>query len=149
MHQQELMTMMIVFPTFAGGIIWLIQKIMDWRKFKRLLEFNTKLIDRFSNPEDLKAFLETGSGDQIFKLINVEEQSHTTRQKLMSSMTKAIVLVCLGIGFFIIAEFKMFGPEVQGLGAFGIIAMALGIGFLISTALSFKLSQKWGIIDGE
>jgi hypothetical protein len=114
-----------------------------------LLEFNTKLIDRFNNTDELRAFLETGSGDQVFKMINAAEHSNTTRDKLMGSLTKSIVLVCLGIGFFIISEFKMFGEDAQGLGAMGVLAMALGIGYLISTAISFKLSRKWGIINGE
>ena len=41
----------------------------------------------------------------------------------------------------------LFAEEMKYFSAFGIVIIALGIGFLISTKISYKLSKKWCIID--
>ncbi|MCP5046594.1 MAG: hypothetical protein GY940_05455 [bacterium] len=151
MQQTEALAMIIVMPTFLFFSAWVIRAVMDWRRFKAKLIWHEKLLDKFGNVEDLKAFLETGSGDKMINSFTVENQAHSTREKLMGSMTKSIVLVSLGAAFFVISGMTIpgFGEEVQNFSAVGIIAFSLGLGFLVSTILSFILSKKWGIINGD
>ncbi|MDX1384370.1 MAG: hypothetical protein R3190_12035, partial [Thermoanaerobaculia bacterium] len=39
--------------------------------------------------------------------------------------------------------------EALGFAFLGLIALALGLGFLISSAAAFVLSRKWGLINGQ
>jgi hypothetical protein len=71
-------------------------------------------------------------------------------QKLLSSVYKGVIFCLLGIACIIINP--LMAAETEGSKVFtaiGIVGIALGIGFLVSTFISYKLSRKWGIIDME
>ena len=58
-----------------------------------------------------------------------------------------MILVCIGIAFLILgANF----PDVsEGFKVVGSLGLALGIGFLISAGLSYRLSKNFGLFDRE
>lgn len=67
------------------------------------------------------------------------------KEKLLSSFSKGVILVSLGIALILVGQ--IFMEEMKYFIAFGIVSIALGAGFLISTFISYTLSRKWGIID--
>jgi hypothetical protein len=124
-----------------------IKVILEWRKFRYKIELHQKFMDKFSNTQDLGAFLETENGKQLLDGFTTEKSS-PTRDKMLSTITKAVVLAFLGLGFFLISHLYPF-DDSRVFGVFGIIALALGLGFGVSTIISFTLSRKWGIINGD
>lgn len=134
-----------VFFTFAAILT---KYILDWKKFKAHQSLQQKLVDRFNNAEEFGAFLASENGAKMLQSLEMTERVSPTRDKLLSSITKAIVLIFLGAAFFLISQLY-FVEDNQAFGAIGIIATALGLAFVVSTLLSFHLSKKWGIINGD
>jgi hypothetical protein len=148
MNISENFMVMVNLTAFLFFTAWVIKLVMEWKKFRRQTELHHKLIERFANVQELSAFLETESGGKFLSTLPTEKSS-PTRDKLLSSIQKAIILAFLGGAFFAISRLYITAEENQAFGIFGIIAIALGLGFAVSTAISFILSKKWGIINGD
>jgi len=133
------------FLVFAG---WFVNTFLQWRRFKFRIQLHQRLMEKFNNAEELGAFLSTENGSKLLGSIEKSEKISPTRERLLSSITKAVVLAFLGGAFFLISNTYTI-EESQVFGAFGIIAIALGLGFAVSTLISFKLSKDWGIINGD
>jgi hypothetical protein len=138
-----IVNMLTVF-SFAAMFLSL---VLEWKKFRYKIELHHKFIDKFSNTQDLGAFMATENGKQLLTGFTTEKSS-PTRDKMLSSINKAVILAFLGAGFFLISSIYLL-EDSRVFGIFGIIAMALGIGFGVSTLISLTLSRKWGIINGD
>ncbi|UCE22686.1 MAG: hypothetical protein JSV46_10900, partial [Candidatus Aminicenantes bacterium] len=60
---------------------------------------------------------------------------------------KGVIITFVGISLILVGQ--IFTQEMKYFLAFGIVFIALGVGFLVSTFISYTLSKKWGIIDGD
>jgi hypothetical protein len=59
-------------------------------------------------------------------------------------------MVCLGIGIFLYLSDVSFDRDTyESLGFVGTVSFAIGLGLLISGYVSFKLSRKMGLINGQ
>jgi hypothetical protein len=124
---------------------WVFKVILDWRKSKYKSDLQHKLVEKFGNAQDLNAFLETEGGSKFLNALTINGQ--LLRQKILSYITRGVILVFLGAGFFVIGG--LFIEEQRFFTLGGIVTVALGLGFLVSTAISYILSKKWGIINKE
>jgi len=134
---------MIASVTMMALIVWV---VLEWRRLKHKASLQNKLIDKFSTGPELNDFLQSSGGGKFINFLTVGGIG--PKEKLLSSITKGIVLTFLGIALLFIGPFlQETVQEVRGVQAFGIAALAVGIGFLVSTFISYKLSKKWGIIE--
>ena len=138
-----MINMMVVFSFFYSSFL----AIMGWKRLKIRDEFQRKLLDKFASGEELAKYLGEGKGTKLFDSA-MDEKISPTRDKIMSSLTKSVILACLGAGFFLVSNLYAV-EESQAFGTMGIISVALGVGFGLATFISFTLSRKWGIINGD
>lgn len=131
------MTALIV---FYGWVAWI---VLEWRKVGRKSQLHQKLLDRFQSPGDLQAFLQSEGGERFLKSVGFEGLS--PKQKIMASFSRAVVTVFVGVAVLIVGTFL---PEDLRIGLpAGIIILGLGLGLLVSSLISLKLSKKWGIFN--
>ena len=65
---------------------------------------------------------------------------------MLWSVQAGVVLALGGIGLLFISRRAI--PEIaQGLSAIGILALALGAGFILSAAIAYLLSSRLGLFD--
>jgi hypothetical protein len=133
------------FIAFVIASAWIVFVFISSMREKRKFELNNKLIDRFSNMNELNNFLKSDSGSEFLKSLTIE--GIAPKEKLLKSISTGIILGVLGIALFFVG--KIFTAESRYFNAGAIIAIALGLGYLISTVVSVFLSKKWGIIDKE
>lgn len=145
MNGSEDLALMIVLPAmfvFWGWVVWV---ILEWRKMKHKRDIQDKIVDKFTNVQELNDFLQTEAGENFLKFLKIN--GFGIRDKLLSSITRGIILTILGIAFLIISQ--IYTNEMKILITIGIVIIALGAGFLVSTLISFQLSKKWDIIEGK
>jgi hypothetical protein len=124
-------------------IVWV---ILEWRRMKHKYNLQNKLMDKFSSGPELNNFLQSSSGDKLMTFLTIGGIG--PKEKLLSSVSKGIILSLLGIAFLFIGPFLQSTLEdTRGIQALGIAVLAVGTGFLLSTYVSYKLSKKWGIIQ--
>jgi len=136
-----MVNMGIVFSFFT----FLVKTFVEWKKLRYKSDFHHKLVDRFGNVDELSQFLRTDAGDRFLNSLTIDGLA--PKEKLLASVSKGVVLIFLGSALTILAN--VFAKESQFFYFFGVIAIALGVGFLVSMMISFHLSKKWGIIGKE
>jgi hypothetical protein len=125
---------------FYGWIGWI---ILEWRKTTRKTQLHKALIERFSTPGDLQAFLDSDGGDRLFKSLSLGGLS--PQDKVLSAFTRGTIVSFLGIASIVVSRFL---PEQASVFlAGGIVILALGLGLIVSGFLSLGLGRKWGLFE--
>ena len=124
---------------------WVVWAILDWRKTRHKSQLQNKIVDKFQSVQEFNDFLQSQEGNKFLNFIKFNGLA--PREKLLSSLSKGVILVTLGIALILVGQ--IFTEEMKYFIAFGIVFIALGAGFLISTFISYTLSKKWGIIEDK
>ncbi|NOY22454.1 MAG: hypothetical protein GXO70_02925 [Acidobacteria bacterium] len=135
----------IVVPSFFFLMGWLIWMIVQWRQYKYRMNIQLKMLDKVSTGAELVQFAESDAGSKF--LDSMELKSVGTRDRIISAVYKAVILLVLGI-----AIYALRGTLDEGAVAFtilGTVLMAFGIGYIIATFISYRLASKWGMIPKE
>lgn len=139
---------MIVFVSLGSFamiafIVWLGVHAKN-RKATLQAEVQTRLIDKFSNAPEFVDFLNSDIGKQFLSGID-KMPKLMARDRIVGGVSRGIIMLLLGIAFLIIWR----AADNEGFLYPGFILAGLGIGFFISTLVSLKLSQKFGLIGDD
>jgi hypothetical protein len=138
--------------------VWLVRAIIEHRRWLRLsrvqAEVHTKVMDRLTSNDDLLAYIQTPAGRRFLESapIAVEGAPRTHGAPVGSilwSLQGGVVLIALGIGMWFLQQQGDVVPEVsQALYVIGVIAAALGSGFVVSAVLAYVISSRMGLVNG-
>jgi hypothetical protein len=138
-------------------IAWLIRTLIDYRRWSRLSkvqsEVHTKLLDRFTANDDLLAYIQSPAGSKFLESspIKLDAGPRTVGAplgRILWSLQGGLVLIAGGIGLQTVSQ-RVRDEAGQPLHALGVLAAALGIGFLISAIISYVISRRLGLIDPQ
>lgn len=124
-----------------GNLVFAILILAWWNMRKRRMELQaevqTKLIERFGSTPELIEFLKSEAGRDFVN--GVQRGSIVvTQERVLSGIRRAIILTFIGLGFvgmwLVYDEFFAFPA---------ILFLSLGIGFLVATVVSMKLSRRY------
>jgi len=117
------------------GLVWL-KRRQQQAQLQAKADFHKQLLDKFSSGRDFADFLES-KGSQRF-LEALWSQGTPSKEK---TLRNGIVVAMLGLAFFALAwmnkEFVI--P--------GVLFLAVGAGFLIFFAISYRLSKSCSLVD--
>ncbi len=136
---------LIVVPSFFFLIGWVVWMIVQWRQYKYRMNIQLKMLDKVSSGAELVQFAESDAGSKF--LASMELQSAGTRDRIISAVYKAVILLVLGI-----AIYALKGTLDEAAVAFtilGTVLMAFGIGYIIAIFISYRLASKWGMVPTE
>ncbi|HEY3441316.1 MAG TPA: hypothetical protein VGK29_11210 [Paludibaculum sp.] len=136
-------------------IIWLIRTLVDYRRWSRLAkvqtDVHTKLLDRFTSNEDLIAYIQTPAGAKFLestpiKLDAAPKAMGAPLGRILWALQGGLVMMAGGIGLQIVSG-RVGNEAAQPLNALGVLALALGVGFVISAIISYVISWRLGLIE--
>jgi len=134
----------VVFGTF-GWIVYTISTNIRKAKTSRLLaEFHSKLLDRFSATQELVTYLETTAGRNFLDFAAKDGSQPWSR--VLGAIQAGCVLSLVGAAELIVRGFERNEDVAEFLLITGAIALAIGVGFLISAATAFLLSKSYGLL---
>ena len=99
-------------------------------------EFQKQILDKFGSGKEFVEFLGS-EGSQRF-LATLSSQGMGPRYRVLRTMRGGITLAVLGIGFLLLTALR------RGFIVPGVLLLALGAGLLLSAAVSYYFSKKWG-----
>src|SRR3954465_9152564 len=146
-------TVATVMLVVGAGIIWLIRTLIEHRRWSRLSKIQTdvhnKLLDRFTANEDLLAYIQTPAGRRFLESAPIPLDSpraiNAPLGRILWSAQAGAVLTVLGIGISLVSRSTV--DEVGApLGAFGVVIIALGLGFIVSAFLAYMLTRRFGLL---
>jgi hypothetical protein len=140
----------------VGAMVYLARATIDHRRWlhatKIQTEAHTKIVDRLSTNEDLLAYLQSPSGQRLLSLAPaLPEHSRAIGApvgRILWSMQTGIVVALGGIGLWL-AQQRLIEEVAQPLHVIAMLAIAVGIGFVISAVVSYVLSRQLGLFDAR
>ncbi len=140
---------MVVSVGLFALIAWIVFVIADGRRRREHLkvtsDFNAKILEKMGSTAEFGAFLDTEGGRRLMKTLTVEGPSAKTR--MLGATQTGIVCASIGIAMLILGG--IFYYLRDGLWVMGGIITACGIGFLVSTLASYRLSKTLGLLGGD
>lgn len=144
---------LFVFCVITMTVVWFIRTYVEQRRWNRLAgvqhEVHSKILDRFSSSEDLLAYIQSPSGRKFLEAapIPVDASSKSMSapiNRIFWSLQAGLVASTLGLGLQFVSGHvptEMSTP----LFVMGIVALSIGVGFVLSAIVSFVLSRKLGL----
>src|SRR6266545_3587081 len=138
----------------AGGVMWLIKTLIEHRRWSRLSKIQTdvhnKLLDRFTSNEDLLAYIQTPAGRRFLESAPIPLDSpraiNAPLGRILWSAQAGAVLTVLGLGVTLVSRNSL--EEVAApIAAFGVVIIALGLGFIVSAFLAYVLTRRFGLMS--
>lgn len=143
------------FAAAAFTLVWIIRYVVEHRRWLRATriqsEAHNKLLERFSSSTELAAYMQSPAGAQFLTAAPLSLESASPRApgapfgRILWSAQAGVVLVAAGIGFLLIQR-RMVDEVAQMLGAWGTFSIAVGVGFVISGAMSYVISSRMGLL---
>src|SRR5690242_16487475 len=123
----------IAILSFAGVALFL--AFSAWRS-KQQTAMRKALLDKFGSAHDLSEFLQSEGGQRFMaELSGVSSPLGA----VMASIHKGILALLLG-GGIVVASMAISSQELIAVGA---IFGAVGVGFMVSAAVTYTISKRW------
>jgi Flp pilus assembly protein TadB len=136
-HASIMLVLLALFATIGWVIYLAADTAKRQRRIKAQTELHGRLLDKFSSASEVVEFLQTPSGAQFVDRISSDREEPASG--ILRSTHRGIILVVVAIGC--LALTKVYGWDNNPLLVVGVILLCLGIGFLISAAVSHRLSR--------
>lgn len=140
----------------TSALTGLIRTLLEQRRWQRAvrmqIEVHTKLIDRFSGNDELLAYVQSPAGRglvdmQIQPLAAAAARSmDAPLGRIFWSLQSGIVLAAAGIGLLFVGARVTLDELSQPVSGIGILALTIGIGFVVSAGVSYLISQRLGLV---
>jgi hypothetical protein len=135
MHEINAFLKSLAILSFSGVALYL--AFSAWRS-KQQTAMRKALLDKFGSARDLSEFLQSEGGQRFMaELSGVSSPLGT----VMASIHKGILTLLLG-GGIVFASAAMNSHELMAVGG---IFGAVGIGFMVSAAVTYTMSKRWGL----
>jgi hypothetical protein len=140
-----------------GWIVWVMSNNKRRQRVAEIQrEMQAKLFERFSTSQEMLEYLKSEAGAKFLDSATIEHTKPFGR--VLGSVQAGIILFLLGVAMMIVratmpeAAFPNGMERAQSAHGFlgvSLLLMALGLGFLVSSAISYRLSKNWGLFDRE
>jgi hypothetical protein len=121
-------------------IVYFISKARQ-RRVEAQVQMQMKLIERFGSASEMVEFLKSPAGREFVTGVSTAPKT-LARERAMRGMTAAIVLSMLGLSFIFLTIWWGDGFVIPAA-----IISALGLGFLVATIVTWKLSARMDQTD--
>ena len=144
-----------VFGTVVGFLVWVIRSIISHRSWQHIMKIqtdaHTKIFDRLSSNEEMLAYVQSPAGQRFLtstsSAIDLSPRSiGAPVGRILWSVQVGVVIAFAGIGLFV-ARNIMMEEVAQVLYVLSILAISLGLGFVVSALLAYFLSLRLGLLE--
>ena len=104
-------------------------------------EIRKRLLDKFNSGQELSEFLATPQGQSFLKDQEADGGQQSPKGRIVGSIGAGVILALLGAAFFGLMYLD------RGFIYPAALLTALGIGMLVSAAVSYYLYKKWNMIQ--
>ena len=136
--------MIACFMTALSWVTWAIASNIRRTRIARLrTELQSKLLQSLSGSSELMEYLKTDAGQRLADS-EIPVQADPW-QRILRSLQGGVVVLIVGLALLWLRSQIPEGAIAFLI--FGALAVSLGLGFLISGALSYGLSKQWGLLE--
>jgi hypothetical protein len=148
---------MFGFMAAVAALAWGLRSALDHRRWLRAIRIqtdaHTKIVDRLASNEDLLAYVQSPVGQRFLSALptfpssdSVPHAMSAPFNRILWSVHAGVVLATGGVGLWF-AKNGVIDEVAQPLYVVSILAIALGVGFVLSALASYALSRQLGLVD--
>jgi hypothetical protein len=142
-----------ILPAFFLLVVLLVvlAAIERWRREKHRLELQKAILERVGTVKDLGEFLTTEQGERF--LGSLAPPQFRPQLRMLSAVGTGIVFLVVGLFLMFALHIRFFGvpartqPPAALVGI--LLLIAIGIGMLVSAAVSFIVARRLGLNGGR
>lgn len=147
----EVFIFLAFFSAIAFVVYTMVTAGLRRMQLKATAEFNIRLLDRIGSIKDFNEFLQTEGGAKFMSSLTAATAarpgSRPSQRILLASQIGA-VMSTVGVGFLVLKALLAFNePSAVGFTVIGVVALSIGLGFLVSSAMSYWLANRLGVLD--
>jgi hypothetical protein len=145
----------LVFIVILAALLWLLRLVLENRRWNRIVKLQSdvhgKLLDKFSNHQELLTYMNTEAGKRFLEAAPMAVGFELTAPAKMSlarvlmPLQLGVVLTLMGIGFLWLRNNIPAEIQTPAL-IFGTLGLTLGIGFIISAGLAYFLARHLDLL---
>jgi heme/copper-type cytochrome/quinol oxidase subunit 3 len=150
---------MLGFIAAVAALAWMIRSALDYRRWLRAIKIqtdaHTKIVDRLASNEDLLAYMQSPVGQRFLSSSPAFPSAESVPptmiapfNRILWSVQAGVVLATAGIGLWF-AKNGIIDEVAQPLHVIAILAIALGVGFVLSALASYTLSRQLGLVPAQ
>jgi hypothetical protein len=153
--------LLVGFLGLIGVLGWLLKTFIDDRRWLRASrvqsDVHMKLLDRFTSNEDLLAYIQTPSGRRFLEAVPIPLDAAPRTigapvNRILWSIQAGMVAGLAGAGLLYSSAHLAAGAgdfsEISSLlFVIGMIALAVGTGFVLSAVVAYFLSRRLGLFE--
>lgn len=128
----------IIFSSVTAVLIVFFVSRARARRAEVQAEVQSRLIDRFGTAPELIQFLQSPAGKQFVSGVQ-SAPALLARERILNGFHRAIILTMLGLACGVLTWF--YADNDNPLPFFTAIFLALGVGYMIATFVSYRLSK--------
>jgi hypothetical protein len=133
-----------------GFIVWtIVSSVQHRHRLRMLVEFNNKLIDRLGSVNDFAEFAKTDTGTRFLNSVMAEAPMMRPGERILRAVQIGIVLVVLALGLLSLGWYFQGNAAQEPFIVTGVLALSIGIGFLLSSAASHRVSTSLGLLRND
>lgn len=145
-----------VFVVVVTALGWVIRTTINYRRWNRVsktqTEIHTKLLDRFSANDDLMAYMQTPAGRRFLEnapipLDNEPRTIAAPLSRILWTVQAGVVLAISGGGLQFVSGRITLDDAALPLWVAGVLAVAIGVGFVVSAIVAYGLSLRLGLLE--
>jgi hypothetical protein len=156
---EDMMTgvfILVIVATMLGAFGWIVRTLIDYRRWHRLSktqnDVHAKLLDRFTANDELIAYVQSPAGSRFLQSAPIMLDAGPRAPgapfgRILWSIQAGLVLAAAGLGLQYVSGRVTDLEMREPLFTMGILALSLGIGFVVAAAVSFGLSKRLGLFD--
>jgi hypothetical protein len=142
-----------IFLTVVLALGWLVRTIVEQKRWTRLsrtqTEVHNKILDRFGTSNELIEYMQTPAGTKFLESAPIPLREAPVAQnvpaaRVLWSIQLGIIIAAGAVGLLAVAG-RFDKESAQALSAMGMIALCVGIGFIVSAAVSLFVSRRLGL----
>jgi hypothetical protein len=142
--QTEFVVVPTIFGTFGWVVYTISTNIRRGHTARAVADLHAKLLDKCAASQDLLAYMESDAGRRFLQSAGSEAAQPWSR--ILNAMQAGFVLALVGVAELVVRSLEQNSDTSEFLLVTGAVALAIGVGFLISAVTSFVLSKSWGLL---
>jgi hypothetical protein len=144
----------LAWAAFLVAAVWIVRISLDNRRWNKMvkvqMDTHTKLLDRFASSQEMLAYMQSDAGRKFLEAPLFEDQRRQVSvlpfSRILWSVQVGIVAAFFGAGILFLRG--RVAPDADvGFQVFGTLILTLGIGFLVSGAVSYVLAKYFGLLE--
>jgi len=139
----------MVFLGIPAILGWIIKNYYAHQRFMKALhlkaEMNAKLLDRFGTEPGVLDILRSDVQQRLFEVTvpDTAPKMPAAHARALTSTQVGVVLLSFGGGFLYLRRFLQGGDDSEFVLVLGTMAVALGIGALLSAVAAYVATRLW------